>query len=683
MLRDVHRRTARCGLGIWTMKWNWTGRLSKACRNITRDQSGNVLMITAAAIIPLLGMIGSGIDISRAYMAQLRLQQACDAGALAGRRYMAAGQWSDASEKEADKMFQFNFPDNLYGSKNVNFTAEALSSADVAGNATAYLPTLIMHMWPFGKQGFNLSANCTAKLEIANTDVMLVLDVTGSMVTASGSGTRMSALKESAMVFFDTIAAAADKGDGRLRIGMVPYNSMANVGRILLAKDPSWISDYTLLSSRSPVFKYNWTETTTTRECNRWGNCQNVTRTEDVAPPAGVTNASSTTQGSWEYLLTASGADTSAKCTARTAPADSRPGNASTPNANLTARIQDKDGKQLFVESSGTRHKYFNYAYEWQNGACWLKRRIVTRNHAEWTAPSSRAFLQYRYEDRLFDVSAVKTGSSVSADIGSNESTGTYSWSGCVMERHTTPFTGNAPSDALDMQLEVKPTDAPSRWTMLFPNLVFPRDVSLGSKPSSTGVRTSTTNRERFSDNPAWGDCPAKAVKLTTRKIADRAAFKTDIDALTPLGGTYHDAGMIWGLRLLSSKSLFKDENETAPNQKPINRHLIFMTDGEVDQRMSILSYQGYEHLDQRVSGSFDTSDTQLKTRHSNRFTQMCAMARSENITIWVIAFATKYDSILSDCATAGKLYVVKDPAELSGAFQDIAGQISRLRLSE
>lgn len=626
-----------------------------------------MLIMTAAAIIPLLGMIGSGIDISRAYMAQLRLQQACDAGALAGRRAMAAGQWSDASEEEAQKMFQFNYPEDLYGSENVSFAAEALSSADVAGNATAVLPTLIMHMWPFGKEDFNLAVHCTAKLEIANTDVMLVLDVTGSMVTASGSGTRMSALKESAMVFFDTISAAADKGDGRLRIGMVPYNSMANVGRILLAKDSSWISDYTLLSSRSPEIQFNWTTS---------GGASN--------PPSSVTTLTNTAYGSWQYLLVASGANSSARCTARTAPADSRPTNALVPDANRTTQVLDRDNNRRYVESSGTTHRYYSHAYEWKDSACWLKRRVVTVTHASAPTPTNtKTFRRYRYEDRLFDVSGVKTGGTLSADILNVETTSSYSWSGCVMERHTTPFTGNAPSDALDMQLEVKPTDAPSRWTMLFPNLVFPRDVSLGSKPSSTGVRTSTTNRDRFSDNPAWGDCPAKAVKLTTRKIADRAAFKTDIDALTPLGGTYHDAGMIWGLRLLSSKSLFKDENETAPNQKPINRHLIFMTDGEVDQRMGILSYQGYEHLDQRVSGSFDTSDSQLKTRHSNRFAQMCQKARDENITIWVIAFDTSYDSILSDCATAGKLYVVKDPAGLSTAFQDIAGQISRLRLSE
>ncbi len=58
-------------------------------------------MLTAAAIVPVVGIVGSGIDIGRGYMAKLRLQQACDAGVLAGRRYMGAAA-DYGSEAEAE-----------------------------------------------------------------------------------------------------------------------------------------------------------------------------------------------------------------------------------------------------------------------------------------------------------------------------------------------------------------------------------------------------------------------------------------------------------------------------------------------------------------------------------------------------------------------------------------------------
>ena len=137
-------------------------RLLNGARNLLRDQRGNAMMLTAAAIVPVIGIVGSGVDIGRAYMAQQRLQQACDAGVLAGRRAMAAGTYTDAAEAEADKMFNFNYPTNTYGSTNISFASQAQGKADVSGTASAVLPTAIMYI--FGNPQFDLAVACTAKL---------------------------------------------------------------------------------------------------------------------------------------------------------------------------------------------------------------------------------------------------------------------------------------------------------------------------------------------------------------------------------------------------------------------------------------------------------------------------------------------------------------------------------------
>ena len=50
---------------------------------LRRNQAGNTLAMVAAAVIPLAGLIGGGVDMSRAYMVRARMQQACDAAALA------------------------------------------------------------------------------------------------------------------------------------------------------------------------------------------------------------------------------------------------------------------------------------------------------------------------------------------------------------------------------------------------------------------------------------------------------------------------------------------------------------------------------------------------------------------------------------------------------------------------
>ncbi len=188
-------------------------RLRLGASKLLRDQRGNVYFLTAAALVPVLGLVGSGVDIGRGYMAQLRLQQACDAGVLAGRRAMTGTTYSSAARSEANKMFNYNYPTDQYGSSRVSFASQASGPSSVVGTARAYLPTAVMHVFTY--DGFDLTANCTAKLEISNADIMMVLDVTGSMAqTNSGdSVNRIAALKTATMDFFDTMTGA-QIGDG-------------------------------------------------------------------------------------------------------------------------------------------------------------------------------------------------------------------------------------------------------------------------------------------------------------------------------------------------------------------------------------------------------------------------------------------------------------------------------------
>lgn len=647
-------------------------RLRLGAKRLLRDQRGNAMMLTAAAMLPVLGIVGSSIDIGRAYMAQLRLQQACDAGVLAGRRSMGASTYDEEAEGEARKMFSFNYPTGLYGSENITFESKPEGKSDVLGAATVRLPTSIMYV--FGFPNFNLTADCAAKLEISNTDVMLVLDVTASMsANASDGKSKISGLKDASMVFFDTLTQA-EKGDGRLRIGMVPYSSAANVGKILIDKNPAWISDFTILPSRSPVIRYNWSGTN---------------------PPTSVTTGT-TTNSAWEDFLPISGFTTTAACSAVVAPADTMPALTTAQDVNKTARIVDKDGTRRYVTVAGTKHRYVNYRYNYNssNSTCWLQRRTVTFDHAASPAPSTTPFnSQYRYEDRVFDVSAIKAGDPITVDTANSGANRSVNWSGCVLERRTTSFaaTGTAPATALDMDVDRVPDDENSRWRVLLPELSYHRAQRIDYVPSGTGVQTVASTdvtgtywqSYEYHGSSGWGVCPAESFKLTAMDTDDRAWFKGKIDGLQPVGGTYHDVGMVWGVRLLSPTGLFADENAVAPNERPISRHIIFMTDGDMAPNWQNLTTQGYEYLMQRVSGTNTTDDGLLKDRYNNRFLQLCAAAKSRNITVWVIGFGTSLNTQLTSCSTPGKAYQTGSAAQLKTIFASIAGQISRLRLSK
>lgn len=548
----------------------------KLAKRFARDQRGNVLLMTAGLLIPILAIIGSGIDIGRSYMAQLRLQQACDAATLAGRRAMAGGDYTATAKGEAERMFYFNFPQGMYGTQFVNFSSVKSDDADVVGTAHAILPTALMHI--FGFDEFNLSVDCGAKLEIANTDIMMVLDVTGSM--SLDNGTKLSGLKDASEKFVNAITSA-DVGDGRIRIGMVPYSLTVNVGDILVAKNKQWL-------------------------------------------------ATSVTLPSIEYRTTKSGGTT----------------------------------------------KYY-----------------------------------YDLKNRVFDVEALRNavGNSQTFPVGKAGAAVTEKWTGCITEAGTKEFTGTTPpSGSYDLDIDHKPSsDDITKWKLYLPNLVYPRPRDTSPHTKEVSRSSSNVPFEKVSDiNSNGAGCiDSKAVKLETITKDNKSTFINKVKALKTHGFTYHDVGMVWGGRLISPNGILGDENQDAivTNGKPISRHILFMTDGDMDTSWVDYSHQGLEIVEKRVgttSGTaWNSSRSQNQstnagsdTRHIKRFEYICDQIKQKDIKVWVVAFGFPTNQTpannsdlksLSNCASEGGMYMASDNAALTKVFVSIAGQISRLRVSK
>lgn len=166
--------------------------LSRVLPRLLRNVAGNVAIMAVFALIPLLAMIGGAIDSSRTYMAFTRLQQACDAGALAGRKAMSnVTRLTDTEKAKASEFFRFNFPTGTYAAEQINAVYEKGADGVVVGRASLSMPTTLMRMFGFGS--IPVSTTCQAELNIPNTDVMFVLDTTGSMSsTPSGGSDRKS-----------------------------------------------------------------------------------------------------------------------------------------------------------------------------------------------------------------------------------------------------------------------------------------------------------------------------------------------------------------------------------------------------------------------------------------------------------------------------------------------------------
>lgn len=204
------------------------------------DTRGNVLMIVCAALIPLMCLIGSGIDLSRAYAAQARLQVACDAAALAGRRAMTDGTVDTTVTAEARKFFKFNFPDGSFGISSIEPGITAGTKSAVVVSASSNIKTSIMKI--FGFNQLPLSVTCDAKQDMVNTDIVLVLDTTGSMDTAVGGTKKIASLRSAILKLYDTLAKSQVDLENsspklRLRYAMVPYSMTTNTGALLYGDD--------------------------------------------------------------------------------------------------------------------------------------------------------------------------------------------------------------------------------------------------------------------------------------------------------------------------------------------------------------------------------------------------------------------------------------------------------------
>ncbi len=636
---------------------------------LRKDTAGNTLMLVAGAILPLTAMIGAGVDIGRTYLVKSRLQQACDAGVLAGRKYMTGTTLSSTADARARAFFLNNFPTGSFGSTNISFTPSRTNDGQVTATASARVPMAVMQI--FGNEQIDLSVACDARLEVANTDVMLVLDVTGSMsrcpddsVCNSGVGSKIVGLREAVLSFYDTVSAATTT-DSRFRVGFVPYSSTVNVGI-----DPqtntdilpsNWLVDNWPYQSRvANMTTPGWTPTTT---YSGWTN-----QTYGV----NISNNNCTKYGN---------------NTSFTGFNPSPSGNPTVPTNDIFQIGQPATVNQTF---------YQRVSATWGSGnkTCIRRYRTATTTYA---MNGRYGFTNWDYKSVTYNVNDYKAGNVVnvyasnSAPTGTVNASGAYDmvalvntagstvtgsstiFEGCMEERDTVAQATfpTIPSGAWDLDVNTTPSSDATRWRPMWEELVYDRN-SGGPSSSELGV---TTNR-----SPITTACPAPASKLAVRTRTDVEDY---VNTLIATGNTYHDLGMAWGVRMISPTGMWASENTTAPNGRPISRHIIYMTDGDINTPPTTYSSHGYEKVDRRVAGaSLSPTTTEMDNRHTERFIALCNAARANNVVVWTIAFGVSNPPSLVSCADSGKAYVATDTATLTAQFQQIAANIAKLRLS-
>ncbi len=622
---------------------------------LARDPSGNAAMLFAAALVPLIAMVGSGVDMGRGYLAESRLQQACDAGVLAARKRLGAAAPANGLVPAdvgtvGNRFFDINYRSGSYGTQARDFQMTLEPDYSISGVAKVSVPPTLMQVLGFG--AMPIEVHCEARLNFANTDVMMVLDTTGSMndTNPGDAKNKISVLRDVVKAFHAQLEAAKTPGV-RIRYGFVPYSSNVNVGFLLKSK---WMVD-------------NWTYHV--RKLHDSGRTQTV---DDYATSSAYVSGGATT--------------------------GSTANQATCPAGTLTWTTIDyrelPDGTQTWtIEVNGTEYSCGAAA----EGAVAVTPTTYNRYRYTYsqkkTGSHQEPIYDWIYEPMTMDVSGLKSsnpdspmqGGKVTANLSTvaGRANPMDSWfQGCVEERDTYQIADYANVDlaqARDLDIDSEPVagNPATQWRPMLHDFSWLR-AKRWDRSGAWSVPAVTTDADYMNAGSAGlSACPAQARKLAVMNASDVAGY---VDTLVARGSTYHDIGMIWGGRLLSPTGLFAAENADVAG-KPTARHMIFLTDGLTQPNEYTYGTYGVEPLDRRRwAPGGAVSQTQMV---ENRFGAACAEVKKRNVTVWVIGFGTTLNPVMTACAGPGRSFVATDAGQLTAAFDKIAKAMGDLRISK
>ncbi len=253
----------RAWRGITAFGRSWSGR---SWGRFLRERRGATVMMYGLMLFPLIGFTGVAVDLARAYVARAQLQRALDAALLAAvhdvnrasleadysAHFTGTGTTTPTPSTDRDTTFNAYFRANFAAQnmmvERVDYTLTYDGTSNppsLSATATAQMPTAFMRVFTTPLENFdtvNVATSGLVYAEVRGMEVVLVLDVTGSMATYTvsypeGSGyvtiSRLEAMKRAAHELTSILFGAQNSTDN-LFIGLVPFATSVNINHPLL-----------------------------------------------------------------------------------------------------------------------------------------------------------------------------------------------------------------------------------------------------------------------------------------------------------------------------------------------------------------------------------------------------------------------------------------------------------------
>ncbi|WP_291865116.1 pilus assembly protein [Bradyrhizobium sp.] len=187
---------------------------------------GNIAVLFAVALLPILSFMGAAIDYTRANSARSSMQAALDSTALMLAKDLSDGRiTTDQINAKATAYFTGLYTNKDANSVTINATYSASTSqgSTILINGSGAVTTEFMKVAGFPNINFNTSS--TSAWGNVRMRVAIALDNTGSMRDDG----KMPAMQTAAKSLIDQLSALA-KNPGDIYISIVPFAKDVNMG---------------------------------------------------------------------------------------------------------------------------------------------------------------------------------------------------------------------------------------------------------------------------------------------------------------------------------------------------------------------------------------------------------------------------------------------------------------------
>ena len=193
-------------------------------KNLLRETSGNVAMIAALSIIPIIGVAGLAVDFQLVVTKKTTVQQTLDVTSIAAARERQEGSTNAEATAFAKDYFAdllaVNDPQLGCAPVSVSFVE---NSEEMNLSVTCTQPTTLSAV--LGREEVDFTVESGSTFGVGQVDVAFVFDVSGSM-----RGSKLSALQDAAEQAFEALLPEDAPTNDDVRIALTSYNHSINAG---------------------------------------------------------------------------------------------------------------------------------------------------------------------------------------------------------------------------------------------------------------------------------------------------------------------------------------------------------------------------------------------------------------------------------------------------------------------